>query len=362
MERVYNFGAGPAMLPEEVLKQAQEEMLSWKGYKVSAMEIGHRGPEFRYIAEQSEADLRQLMAIPDHYQVVFLAGGASVHFAMVPLNLFATHAKADYVDTGVWSKKAIIEAARYGDVKTVATTHFDSELIQIPDQQSWQLRPDAAYVHYTPNETINGLEFNWVPETGDVPLVADMTSMILSRPTDVSQYGIIYAGAQKNLGQAGISVAIIRDDLLKDPLPFTPTLYNYKVQAANHSFYNTPPTYSWYILSLVLEWMKRQGGLSYFTDLNIRKATKLYQCIDSHADFYVNTVNPNSRSRMNVVFDLKNSDLTPLFLDLANKEGLVYLKGHQLVGGMRASIYNAMPEAAIDKLVKFMQEFAKRFG
>ncbi len=359
--RVFNFSAGPAMLPEEVLMQAQEEMLDWQGNGVSVMEIGHRGPEFKHIAEQSEADLRELMSIPENYKVVFLAGGGSVHFAMVPLNLFRTNKTADYVDTGIWSKKAIAEAKRYGNVN-VAAQAKKSDYLYIPQQKDWQLNPDADYVHYTPNETIDGLEFSWVPKTGSVPLVADMTSMILSRPIDVSQYGLIYAGAQKNLGQAGMSIAIIREDLLKDPLPFTPTLYNYKLQAENHSFYNTPPTYSWYILSLVLAWMKWKGGLDYFTNLNIRKAKKLYDCIDSYSDFYVNHIAADCRSRMNIVFNLKNAELEPLFLELATKEGLAHLRGHKVVGGMRASIYNAMPEEAIDKLVMFMKNFAKRYG
>jgi phosphoserine aminotransferase len=363
MNRVYNFSAGPAMLPDEVLKQAQEELLDWHGIGMSIMELGHRGPEFKTVADQSEADLRELMNIPKNYEVLFLAGGATTHFAMVPMNLFGgTKKAADYIDTGIWSKKAIVEAKRYGAASIAAEVRKVNDLIEIPAQNEWKLNPDAAYVHYTPNETIEGIEFNWVPKTGDVPLVADMSSMILSRPVDVSQYGIIYAGAQKNIGQAGITVAIIRDDLLKDAMPHTPTLYTYKVQAENKSFYNTPPTFSWYIAGLVFAWMKRQGGVKYFTELNQRKAKKLYAVIDANKDFYINRIHPDCRSQMNVSFDLKTPELIEKFLDAATKEGMTNLKGHRLAGGVRASIYNAMPEAGVDKLVEFMQEFIRKNG
>jgi phosphoserine aminotransferase len=362
MSRVYNFSAGPAMLPEEVLKQAQAELLDWQGSGMSIMEVGHRGSEFKVVAEQSEADLRDLMNIPSNYQVLFLAGGATTHFAMVPLNLMGQKKAADYIDTGIWSKKAIAEAKRYGLASVAAETRKVDGLIEIPPQSEWKLNPEAAYVHYTPNETIEGVEFDWVPKTGNIPLVADMSSMILSRAVDVSQYGIIYAGAQKNIGQAGITIAIIRDDLLKDPMPQTPTLYNYKVQAENKSFYNTPPTYSWYIAGLVFAWMKRQGGVKYFADLNQRKAKKLYAAIDAHKDFYINTIHPDSRSQMNVSFDLKTPELIEMFLNAATKEGMTNLKGHRLAGGVRASIYNSMPEAGVDKLVEFMQDFIRKNG
>jgi len=362
MRRIFNFNAGPAMLPEEVLLQAQAEMLDWQGTGMSIMELGHRGPEFKRVAEQAEADLRELMSIPKNYHVLFIAGGASTQFAMVPLNLMGSKKIADYVDTGIWSKKAIDEAKRYGDVNIVARTEISHSLVHVPLQQNWSLNPDAAYVHYTPNETIEGVEFHWVPQTGNVPLVADMTSLILSKPIDVSQYGVIYAGAQKNIGQAGITIAIVRDDLLQDPLPGTPTLYSYKITAEHNSFYNTPPTYAWYIAGLVLAWMKRKGGVEFFAKLNQRKAERLYGFIDKHNEFYSNSVHPDSRSTMNVPFSLTKENLTELFLDSANAAGLTNLKGHRLAGGMRASMYNAMPEEGIDVLIDFMQDFAKKYG
>lgn len=361
MKRVYNFSAGPGMLSEEVLKQAQAEMLDWHGTGMSIMEVGHRGEEFKIVADQAEADLRELMAIPNNYRVLFLGGGASIHFSMVPLNLLGPRKKADYIDTGIWSKKAIVEAERYGSINIAATVKQDHGIF-IPPQQEWKLDPAAEYVHYTPNETIEGIEFNFVPKVGDIPLVADMSSMILSRPVNVSDYGVIYAGAQKNIGQAGITVAIIRDDLLKEPLPGTPILYQYKVQAENNSFYNTPPTYSWYIAGLVFAWVKRLGGVQYFAELNQRKAKKLYQVIDENKEFYINKIRPDSRSRMNVIFDLKTPELVKTFLAEATEQGLVNLRGHRAVGGIRASIYNAMPEAGVDALVDFMKVFMKRHG
>jgi phosphoserine aminotransferase len=362
MSRVYNFNAGPGMLADDVLKRAQEEMLDWHGKGESIMEIGHRSPEFIMVAEQAEADIRELMSIPNNYQVIFVPGGATAHFSMVPLNLLGDKKVADYVDTGIWSKKAIVEAKRYGDINIAAEVKKVNGLTEIPTQDSWSLNQNAAYLHYTPNETIEGIEFNWVPAANDVPLVADMSSMILSRPVDVKKFGIIYAGAQKNLGQAGITVGIIHEDLLTEPHPYTPTLYNYKVQAENKSFYNTPPTYSWYITGLVLEWMKKKGGVNYFSELNQRKAKKLYSAIDSHKEFYINTVHPNSRSQMNVPFDLPTPELSQLFLTEAAKERLVNLKGHRLAGGVRASIYNAMPEEGVDLLVEFMKAFVKKYG
>jgi phosphoserine aminotransferase len=362
MRKIYNFSAGPAMLPEEVLLQAQKEMLDWNGTGMSIMELGHRGPEFKQVAEQAEADLRELMAIPKNYQVFFLPGGATAQFAMVPLNLFGKNKKADYIDTGVWSKKAIAEASRYGTVNVAAKTKHQDHLAFIPHQNAWTTSKDAAYLHYTPNETIDGLEFHWVPQTGDVPLVADMTSTILSQPIDVSQYGIIYAGAQKNVGQAGVTIVIIRDDLIGDPLPNTPTLYSYKLHAEHHSFYNTPPTYSWYIAGLVLSWMKRQGGVSAIYEKNKRNADKLYSVVDEHQDFYLCKIVPENRSMMNVMFYLANEALTPVFLEQAEKLGLTNLRGHRVSGGVRASIYNAMPEQGVDILAKFMREFVKKNG
>jgi phosphoserine aminotransferase len=270
--------------------------------------------------------------------------------------------RVDYFDTGIWSKKAIDEAKRYGDVNIVAQTEVTHSLVHVPSPENWRLNPDASYVHYTSNETIEGVEFHYIPETGNVPLVADMTSSILSRPIDVSRFGVIYAGAQKNMGQAGITVAIVRDDLIQDPLPGTPTLYSYKVTADNKSFYNTPPTYAWYLMGLVLAWMKQKGGLNYFAKLNQRKAEKLYGFIDRHPEFYNNSVHPNSRSMMNVPFNLTRADLTDQFLESANAAGLTNLKGHRLAGGVRASMYNAMPEDGVDTLIDFMQDFTKKFG
>lgn len=361
MSRVYNFSAGPGMLADEVLLQAQAEMLDWRGTGMSVMELGHRGSEYKAVIEQSEADLREIMDIPKNYHVLFLAGGASVHFSMVPLNLLSSKKTADYVNTGVWSEKALVEAKIFGNVNIAAELN-NEDMISIPPQNAWKLNPQADYLHYTPNETIGGVEFNWVPETGGVPLVADMSSMILSKPIDVNQFDLIYAGAQKNMGQAGISIAIIRDDLLKNPLPGTPTLYSYKVQAENQSLYNTPPTYSWYIAGLVFAWVKKSGGVKYFGELNQRKSSKLYQCIDQHKEFYINNIRPDCRSRMNVIFNLKSEELLKKFLELATKEGLANLRGHRAIGGIRASIYNAMPEKGVDALVSFMQEFVRKFG
>ena len=360
--RAFNFSSGPAMLPEEVLKKAQAEMLDWHGTGMSIMEIGHRGSDFKEIAEQSESDLRELMSIPKNYHVFFISGGASTQFAMIPLNLFGKKMQADYIDTGIWSKKAIAEAKRYGHVNVAASLIKDDHSIRIPQKDQWQLNRDAAYVHYTPNETIEGIEFHWIPETGDVPLIADMSSMILSRPVDVNHFGLIYAGAQKNMGQAGITVVIIREDLIQEALPKTPTLYTYKVHAEHRSFYNTPPTYSWYITALMLAWMKQHGGVAEFYEKNKRKAKKLYQFIDEHPEFYICHIHPDCRSQMNVVFNLKNDNLTQRFLDESKKARLCNLKGHRTVGGIRASIYNAMPEKGVDALIDFMRDFEKRLG
>lgn len=362
MRRVFNFNAGPAMLPEEVLEQARDEMLDWDHTGMSVMEIGHRTALFKKVAEKSEADLRELMDIPEEYAVLFLAGGASVQFAMVPLNLFNGNKHADYIDTGVWSKKAIAEASRYGEVNVAAQAQMQDGLLTIPKQAEWNLNPNAAYVHYTPNETIDGLQFHWIPKTQDVPLVADMTSMILSQTIDVNRFGIIYAGAQKNMGMAGLNVVIIRKDLIKEALEFTPTLYKYKTQLENHCFYNTPPTYNWYMAGLVFAWMKRRGGIEVFNAENHRKAEKLYYIIDRYNEFYNCRVAAHDRSTMNVMFYLRDEKMTPLFLEQAAEQGLINLQGHRVSGGVRASIYNAMPEEAIDVLAKFMVEFAMRNG
>jgi phosphoserine aminotransferase len=361
MARVYNFSAGPAVLPEEVLEQAREEMLDWRGSGMSVMEMSHRGKEFMSIAEQAEADLRELMAIPAGYKVLFLQGGASQQFAMVPMNLLRGKAGADYVNTGAWSKKAISEAKRYCAVNVAATSEA-SKFTTAPAQSDLQLKADAAYVHYTPNETIGGVEFPYVPETGGVPLVADMSSTILSRPVDVSRFGLIYAGAQKNIGPAGLTVVIVREDLVSEQVvDGTPTMLRYATHAAEGSMYNTPPTYGWYLAGLVFQWIKKQGGLAGMAQINRRKAETLYAAIDG-SSFYRNPVEPSSRSWMNVPFTLANPELDATFLSEAKKAGLITLKGHRSVGGMRASIYNAMPEAGVQALVDFMADFEKRNG
>ncbi len=358
MGRKYNFSAGPAMLPAEVLEQAQQEMLDWQGSGMSVMEMSHRGKEFMSIAQQAETDLRDLLSIPDDYRVLFMQGGASTQFAMLPLNLTRARGEAvDYLNTGSWSKKAIAEARRYAEVSVVASSE-DSNFSTIPAFDSWELNLQARYFHYTPNETIGGVEFDWVPDTGEVPLVADMSSTILSRPLEVSRYGVIYAGAQKNIGPAGLTLVIIRDDLITDPVEGTPAMLAYQTHAGNDSMYNTPPTYAWYLAGLVFQWIKRKGGLEAMAEINQRKAQKLYELIDA-SDFYHSPVDVPCRSRMNVPFTLSNPELDADFLARAAEQGLLTLKGHRSVGGMRASIYNAMPEAGVDALVAFMQAFEK---
>jgi phosphoserine aminotransferase len=360
MSRVYNFSAGPAVLPEEVLQQAREEMLDWNGSGMSVMEMSHRGKEFLSIAQQAEADLRELMAIPANYKVLFLQGGASTQFAMVPLNLLRGKGVADYVYTGSWSKKAIAEAKRFCQLHIAASTE-DSRFTTLPEQGALSLTPGAAYMHYTPNETIEGVEFHYVPDTGSVPLVADMSSTILSRPVAVSRYGLIYAGAQKNVGPAGLVVVIVREDLLGQPLAGTPSMLDYKTHADQESMYNTPPTYSWYLAGLVFQWLKRNGGLTAMAEVNQRKAQALYAAIDG-SGFYKNPVAPHCRSWMNVPFTLPDPTLDAPFLAAAKQEGLVTLKGHRSVGGMRASIYNAMPEQGVQALIAFMAEFQRTHG
>ena len=358
MARTFNFSAGPAVLPEEVLLQAQEEMLDWHGSGMSVMEMSHRGKEFMSIAEQAEADLRELMAIPDNYKVLFLQGGASSQFAMVPLNLMRGNPTADYINTGAWSKKAIAEAKKFCEVN-IAGTAEESSFTTVPSQEELDLDPNAAYLHFTPNETIGGVEFPYLPEAGDVPLVADMSSNILSRPVDVSKYGIIYAGAQKNIGPAGLTVAIVREDLIGEAVPGTPAMFDYSTLAGADSMYNTPPTYAWYLAGLVFQMLKRKGGLAAMAEINQRKAKALYDAIDG-SDFYANPVDLNCRSLMNVPFTLAKADLDATFLAEAKEAGLVTLKGHRSVGGMRASIYNAMPEEGVQALIDFMADFEKR--
>ncbi len=362
MARVYNFSAGPAMLPEAVIARAREEMLDWNGSGMSVMEMSHRGKEFMSIAEKAEADLREVMNIPANYKVLFLQGGASSQFAMVPLNLLRGGSKADYILTGSWGKKAIAEAKRYCEVNVAAdASALSGKFTFAPGQEALELSDDAAYVHYTPNETIEGVEFDYVPEVGDKPLVVDMSSNILSREIDVSKFGIIYAGAQKNIGPAGLTIVIVREDLIGQVVDSTPTMFNYETHAKADSMYNTPATYSWYMAGLVFDWIKQQGGLSAIAETNERKAAKLYAAIDG-SDFYANPVSLNSRSIMNVPFTLADAELDGKFLEEAKTQGLTTLKGHRSVGGMRASIYNAMPEAGVDALVEFMADFEKRNG
>jgi phosphoserine aminotransferase len=348
------------MLPESVLRQAQEELLEWRKSGMCVAEMSHRGKEFMSIATQAEADLRELLEIPDNYKVLFLQGGASSQFAMVPMNLLRGGARADYLNTGSWSKKAIKEAKRYGTVNVAADTE-EGRFSRAPAQDELKLSADADYVHYTPNETIEGVEFPYVPEVGDKPLVADMSSTILSRPIEVSRFGVIYAGAQKNIGPAGLTIVIVRDDLLGQTVSGTPTMFDYKVHADNESMYNTPPTYAWYLAGLVFKWLKDMGGLDTMAVINERKAELLYEAIDGSA-FYANPVDPAARSWMNVPFTLADASLDDAFLAGAKEEGLLTLKGHRSVGGMRASIYNAMPETGVLALVDFMREFERTRG
>ncbi len=360
MTRVYNFSAGPAALPQAVLQIAQQEMLEWRGTGMSVMEMSHRGKSYMSIAAQAEADLRELMGIPKNYKVLFLQGGASSQFSMIPMNLLQGSGVADYINTGAWSKKAIAEAGRYCDVNVAASTEMNN-FTSVPSQDQLTLMDDAAYVHYTPNETIGGVEFDYIPETNGVPLVADMSSTILSRPIDVSKFAAIYAGAQKNIGPAGLTVVIVRKDLIGEAIDGTPSMFDYKTHADNGSMSNTPPTYAWYLAGLVFDWIKQQGGLKAIAEINERKAGKLYAAIDG-SDFYGSPVAVNNRSWMNVPFTLKDAELDKVFLEEAAKQNLVTLKGHRSVGGMRASIYNAMPEEGVDALIAFMAEFEKKHG
>ena len=358
MSRIFNFSAGPAMIPAAVLQRAEQEFLDWNGSGMNVMEMSHRGEEFMSIAAQAEADVREVMAIPDNYKVLFLQGGASGQFTAIPMNLLRGKTTADYFNTGQWSKKAIKEAQRYCDVNIVASSE-DTNFDTVPDKSTWKLNPDAAYVHYTANETIGGVEFDDIPDTGNVPLVVDLSSTILSRPIDVSRFTLIYAGAQKNIGPAGLTLVIVRDDFIGDAIPGTPITFDYKVQADNDSMYNTPPTYALYMAGLGFQWLKELGGLTSMGDTNQRKAEKLYAAIDN-SDFYQNPVKKQYRSWMNVPFTLNNAVLDSDFLAGAKAAGLVTLKGHRSVGGMRASIYNAMPEEGVDALISYMQDFAKQ--
>ncbi len=356
MPRVFNFSPGPATLPEAVLRQAADEMLDWHGTGMSVMEMSHRGKEFMGIFAEAEANLRELLAIPSNYKVLFLQGGAIGENAIVPMNLIGRTGRADYVITGDWSKKSAKEASRYGQVNIAASTDEGGRYFRAPAQSEWTLDPQAAYVHYCSNETIGGVQFHWTPDTGAVPLVADMSSDILSRPIDVSKFGLIYGGAQKNIGPSGVTLVIVREDLLGHALPFTPDAFNYTIQAAADSMYNTPPTYAIYIAGLVFKHIKSLGGLAAMEAHNAAKAKVLYDYLDG-SRFFSNPIAPEARSLMNVPFFLKDPALDEAFLKGAQARGLVQLKGHRVVGGMRASLYNAMSIEGVQALVSYMKDF-----
>ena len=360
MKRVFNFSAGPAVLPVEVLEQARDEMLDWHGSGMSVMEMSHRGKEFISIHAQAEKDVRELLNIPSNYKVLFMQGGAIGENAIVPMNLLRGRKSIDFVNTGEWSKKSIKEAKKYAAVNVAASGESDN-FASIPERSSWKLDPSAAYVHICSNETIGGVQYHFTPDTGDVPLVADMSSDILSRPVDVAKYGLIYGGAQKNMGPAGVTLVVVREDLIGQALPITPSAFDFKQQAENDSMYNTPPTYAIYIAGLVFQWIKKQGGLAAMETHNRKKAAVLYDYLDS-TKFYSNPVARKDRSLMNVPFKLPNEALDESFLKGAQAAGMIQLKGHRSVGGMRASIYNAMPIAGVETLVAYMKEFERKNG
>ncbi|MBM5570243.1 MULTISPECIES: 3-phosphoserine/phosphohydroxythreonine transaminase [Deefgea] len=361
MTQVFNFSAGPAVLPSEVLRQVQAELLDWHGSGMSVMEMSHRGIEFGQILSEAEADLRALMAIPDNYKVLFLQGGAMLQFSMLPLNFAQTDSTIDFVHTGHWSKGAIAEAKRYAKVNIVASSE-DKNFSYVPEESTWQRTPDAAYLHYCSNETIGGVEFNHIPQSDGVPLICDMSSNILSRPIDVSQFAVIYAGAQKNIGPSGVALSIVREDMLGKARSDIPTLMNYKTFADNGSMYNTPPTFGIYVAGLVFKWLLKNGGLAVMEQKNIAKANVLYSAIDASNGFYHCPVALANRSRMNIPFTLADSNLDKEFLAGAEARHLLQLKGHRSVGGMRASIYNAMPLEGCQALAAYMNEFAKTKG
>ena len=352
--KIFNFSAGPAMLPEAVMKKAQAEFLNWNNTGMSVMEISHRSKEFMQLAAKMEADLREVMSIPDNYKVIFTHGGASLQFAAIPLNLVSESDTVDYINTGVWSAKAIKEAAKFTNVNVVSTSETD-----IPDFSEMNFSSDAKFLHLCQNETITGVEFQSLPDV-DIPIISDFSSTILSRPINVSNYGIIYAGSQKNIGPAGLAIVIVRDDLLGRARDDSPSLMNWQTYSDNDSMFNTPSTYAWYLAGLVFEWIKEQGGVSAMAKVNERKATKLYKKIDS-SSLYYNEVEPKVRSWMNVSFKLNNTDLEAKFLEESKVAGLLNLKGHKAYGGMRASIYNAMPEAGIDALIDFLSAFEAKY-
>lgn len=357
--RAYNFCAGPAALPTAVLERAQTELADWHGRGLSIMEMSHRSDDFVGVAEKAEADLRTLLDIPSNYKVLFLQGGASLQFSAIPLNLLGAGQTADYIDTGIWSQKAIEEARRFGQVNVAASSKAGGYK-HVPAQAEWQLTQGAAYLHYTPNETIGGLQYDFIPQV-DVPLVADYSSSILSEPLDVSKFGLIYAGAQKNIGPAGLTIVIVRDDLIGKAQSGIPALMDYAAQAKNGSMINTPPTFAWYLSGLVFEWLLEQGGVTAMQAINQQKAELLYGYIDQ-SGFYANPIAKPNRSIMNVPFTLADSSLEKAFLAESEAAGLLNLAGHRSVGGMRASIYNAVPLEGVQALVNFMQDFAKRHG
>ena len=359
MTQTYNFSAGPAMLPKEVLLKIQSELIEYEKSKASVMEISHRGVDFMEAAEKSENDFRELLDIPDNYKVLFLQGGASAQFSMVPINLLRGGSKANYANTGHWSVKAIAEAKRYCNVN-ICTDGTDNNFTDIEEFENWSIDEEASYLHYTPNETIAGLEFDYIPEV-EMPIAADMSSTILSRPIDVSKYGVIYAGAQKNIGPSGLTIVIVREDLIGDVVKGQPKLFDYSTQANNDSMFNTPATFPWYAAGRVFEWLKEQGGLKAMQKINKTKAETLYKAIDN-SDFYSNPVSIKYRSWMNIPFLLADENLNSKFLEQSKDAGLLALKGHRSVGGMRASIYNAMPQEGVDALISFMNDFEKDFG
>ena len=360
MTRVFNFSAGPAALPESVLQQAAAEMSDWQGSGMSVMEMSHRGKEFMSIAAETAGLLRELMAVPPNYKLLFMQGGAIGENAIVPMNMLRGKSSADYIDTGEWSKRSILEARKYGQVN-VAASAADTNYTTIPPRDTWRLDPDAAYVHICSNETIGGVEYPEPPDVGDVPLIADMSSSIMSRPVDVSKYGLIYGGAQKNLGPAGLTIILVRDDLIGHALPCTPSAFDYKVVADHDSMFNTPPTYAIYIAGLVFKWIKTRGGLVAMEAHNRRKAAVLYDYLDS-STYYISPVARECRSLMNVPFKLPDAALDASFLSGAEARGMVQLKGHRVVGGMRASIYNAMPIEGVQALVDYMKAFETANG
>lgn len=360
MSRVYNFNPGPAALPVSVLQQVKDELLDWRGHGMSVMEMSHRAEPFLTIAAEAEADLRRLLDIPDSYKVLFMQGGATGQFSAVPMNLRGARTSADYVVTGAWSQKAAREGAKYLDATVVARPD-DDRFTYIPPFSGWALNDEAAFLHYTPNETVHGVEFHWTPKLEGVPLAADFSSSFLSRPINVRDYGVIYAGAQKNAGPAGLTVVIVREDLVGQSLGCCPLVLDYRTLAESGSMSNTPPTFAWYIAGLVFKWALDQGGLESMAAASERKSSRLYRYIDGEP-FYENPVAISDRSRINVVFTLADSSLNDAFLQGAKLAGFAGLKGHRMVGGMRASLYNAVPEVAVDALIDYMQEFVRRRG